>query len=152
MNSKSDAFTAIGTNYINFFKNYDGTASIGSPKGLPNAESNPQGGTQVSTSQAFSNEWTHIVESVTIEAGEYLVFDACAVETGVMLTGFEIYEVQEIYDTRILERTVDYINKLLALQKEKINWQEFLKFCRVCLQLHQVLKTRTQQLKWLTLL
>ena len=114
LNSKSNAFTAIGTNYINFFKNYDGKADIGAPKGLPTAEDNPNGGTQVSTSQAFSSEWTQIVESVTIEAGEYLVFDACAVEAGVMLTGFEIYEVQEIYDTRILERTVAYINKLLA--------------------------------------
>jgi hypothetical protein len=113
-NSSNTAFFAPRDNYITFIKNYDGTVAIGAPKGCPNADSNPDGGTAVSTAQAYDQEWKQVVESVTIEEEEYLVFDALAVEAGVMMTNFEIYPVEEVYDTRNLVRATEYIDKLLA--------------------------------------
>ena len=113
-NSKNTAFFAPRDNYITFIKNYDGTVAIGAPKGAPTADDNPNGGTAVSTAQAYGQEWKQVVEKVTIEEEEYLVFDALAVETGVMLTNFEIYPVEEVYDTRNLVRTTEFIDILLA--------------------------------------
>ena len=97
VNNNGD-YTTPGDNYINFFLNNDGTTAIVTP---------------VSTGQSFSDEWRQIVVNVDITSG-FLVFNAKKVETDVMMTRFEIYPVQQVYDSRNLQRELDYIDKLYA--------------------------------------
>lgn len=94
-----DGKTTYGTNYINFFVNRDATNTI--VRGVSDVES-------------FTNEWKQIVDTVELHTGDYLVFNAANLATGMLLTGFELHEVVPVYDTRIGQRYVDYVESVLA--------------------------------------
>lgn len=98
VNNNGD-YTTPGDNYINFFVAVAGTATIESP---------------ILTGQSFNTEWKQVVGSVTLAEAKTICFAAKAVATGVQMTGFEIYPVSEVYDTRIMQRTIDFMNTLIA--------------------------------------
>ncbi len=98
VNNNGD-YTTPGDNYINFFVAVAGTASIETP---------------ILTGQSFNTEWTQIVGNVTLAEAKSVCFAAKAVATGIQMTGFEIYPVTEVYDTRIMQRTIDFMNTLIA--------------------------------------
>ena len=91
---------AAGTaNYLNFFVNADGSSTVTRP---------------VSDRFSISAEWKQVVDTVNIESGDFLVFNASGLAAGTQITGFAIQAVQEVYDTRIAERRIAYFEKLLA--------------------------------------
>ena len=106
--NNSGAYTTPGDNYINFFVAEAGTYSIQSP---------------ILTGQNFDTNWKQIVGNVTLTEPQTVAFAAKAVATGTCLTGFEIYPVQSVFDTRILERWQGYMQRLyddpdLTVEKE----------------------------------
>ena len=106
--NNSGAYTTPGDNYINFFVAETGTYSIKSP---------------ILTGQNFDTNWKQIVGNVTLNEPQTVAFAAKAVATGTCLTGFEIYPVQSVFDTRILERWQGYMQRLyedpdLPVEKE----------------------------------
>ena len=106
--NNSGAYTTPGDNYINFFVAETGTYSIKTP---------------ILTGQNFDTNWKQIVGNVTLNEPQTVAFAAKAVATGTCLTGFEIYPVQSVFDTRILERWQGYMQRLyedpdLPVEKE----------------------------------
>ena len=95
--NNSGAYTTPGDNYINFFVAETGTYSIKTP---------------ILTGQNFDTNWKQIVGNVTLTEPQTVAFAAKAVATGTCLTGFEIYPVQSVFDTRILERWQGYMQRL----------------------------------------
>lgn len=103
-NSSNTLYYTDKNNFVAFFKNKVGTNDIVLA----------DGDSPVSNIASFETEWKQVVDSVTIADGEFLVFEAKNVEADLMLTGFEIHQVQPVFDTRILERQLDYLNRLMA--------------------------------------
>lgn len=106
--SNSGAYTTPSANYINFFVAEPGTYSIKSP---------------ILTGQNFDTNWKQIVGNVTLEEAATVAFAAKEVATGTLMTGFEIYPVMKVFDTRILERWQGYMQRLyndpdLTVEKE----------------------------------
>lgn len=97
--NNNGVYTTPGDNYINFFIPVAGTASIETP---------------ILTGQSFGTEWKQIVGNVTLAEPKSVCFAAKAVATGIQMTGFEIYPVTEVYDTRNMQRTIDFLNVLMA--------------------------------------
>lgn len=99
-----EATTALvnGTGYANYAAFY-----VNSDASLTTNER------QVNDRDYFNAEWRQIVDTVTISAGEYLVayFDRMAV--GTMVTGFEIHEIAQVYDTRIIEKELAFVKPLV---------------------------------------
>ncbi len=87
-----------GTNYVNFFLNDTGDNTIT---------------TAVAAAAPMMTEWNQVVMTVEIPAESYLVFLANNVATDVLFTGFEIHQAVEVYDTRIAERYINQVDKLL---------------------------------------
>ena len=79
---------------------------------------------QVNDQTTFTTEWSQVVDTVDIASGEYLVmyFDKMAANT--MVTGFEIHEIMEVYDTRKLEYEVNFAKELLAQTEYFVNGVE----------------------------
>lgn len=93
--------TAVGgTNYAAFYVNNDASLSTVVR--------------QVSDQESFSTEWAQVTDTVVIASGEYLVMYFDRMATGTMVTGFEINEVTQVYDTRILERRINFVKEMLA--------------------------------------
>ncbi len=91
---------AGSTNYFNFFTNETGDNTV------TNA---------VATPASFTTEWSQVVFTVNSSSDEtFLVLNAYNIATDVMFTGFEIHQAVEVYDTRIAERYVKDVEKLLA--------------------------------------
>lgn len=94
----TSSVTEGGNNYVNFFTNDTGDNTIT---------------TAVATAAPMLTEWKQVVMTVQASAEVYLVFLANNVTTDVMFTNFEIHEAEEVYDTRIAQRYVNDIEKLL---------------------------------------
>lgn len=78
----------------------------------------------VSSQESFGIAWTKVAFTFTVEDATkpILVFCAGNMPSGTMFTNFEIYPVQEVYDTRNVDRLSAYIDKLSKdenLPKEK---------------------------------
>ena len=106
--NNSGAYTTPSANYINFFVAEPGTYSIKSP---------------ILTGQNFDTNWKQIVGNVTLDEAATVAFAAKEVATGTLMTGFEIYPVTKVFDTRILERWQGYMQRLyddpdLTVEKE----------------------------------
>ncbi len=107
VNNNGD-YTAPGDNYMNFYVAQTGTFDIKSP---------------ILPAQNFNTNWKQIVGNVTLTEASTVAFAAKSVAPNVCLTGFEIYQVEEVYDTRILGRWQSYMQKLaddpdLPLEKD----------------------------------
>ena len=90
--------TAGQNNYVNFFASSDGVTN---DRAISGAES-------------IGATWTQVVDTIFVNAEkEYLVFNASGIPSGTVFTDFEIYAVDEVYDTRIVERLINYAEALL---------------------------------------
>lgn len=103
--------TTVGANYADIFVNTTGSFIHES-----STEEAPV--VDVATSVSFNDEWTTVnffVECTDeIESLNKLVFHFEKMATGVMVTNFGVYEAEEVYDIRGIERLVSYANLLLA--------------------------------------
>jgi len=95
----TSSITAGSTNYVNF------TA------GEPDAET-PRA---IAASESWKGgQWTQIVDTIFVNTDkEVLSFNANNVAEGIKFTGFEIHQVMEVYDSRIIDRLIEYAEKLL---------------------------------------
>lgn len=69
---------------------------------------------QIATAESLSSDWQQKVFYFSIEAGQYLVFAAQHVSTGITISDIAINAVDEVFDTRIAERYINYVRKLAA--------------------------------------
>ncbi|MBR2018219.1 MAG: hypothetical protein IKA00_13185 [Prevotella sp.] len=70
-------------------------------------------GRNVADIGAYSMEWMQVNDTVQIAQGEYLVIYFDQMATGVMVTNFEVNEIAQVYDTRIIERELAFIKPLM---------------------------------------
>ena len=104
---KSDAagltsVTVGGSNYLDFFVNTTGAV-------VKDASAR-----SVAEVEGFTTEWKQITDTVQIQTGNFLVFNASKLATNTMITGFEIHSVDQVYDTRIAQRAINFYDTLLA--------------------------------------
>lgn len=95
----SSSVTVGGTNYFNFFSNETGDNTITN---------------QLASNAPFMTEWAQVVQTVQVPADGYLVFNANNITTDIMFTNFEIFAVEEVFDTRIADRKIASMEKLLS--------------------------------------
>lgn len=95
----TSSIVAGGNNYVNFFLNETGDNTVT---------------TAVASAASMMTEWSEVVMTVTAASDCYLVFNANNVATDVMFTNFEIHQAVEVYDTRIAERYVSSVERLLS--------------------------------------
>ena len=95
----TSSVTVGNNNYVNFFLNETGDQTIT---------------TTVAAPAPLMTEWTEVVMTVQAASDGFLVFNANGVATNVMFTGFEIHKATEVFDTRIPERYIANVDKLLA--------------------------------------
>lgn len=93
--------TRGASNYLDFFVNSDGSVI-------------KTGARQVADVVSYNTEWTQVIDTVEMHTGDYLVFLSSKLSTGTQITDFQINQVVEVYDTRVMERLVDYAEKLAA--------------------------------------
>ena len=95
--------SSVGGNYGVFFVNDEGALSVGD-------------GATVVTKEGYGykDEWQTIVNYFTAEQGQYLCMHFEQLTTGTMITNIEIYPAVEVYDIRVLERKLAYIDNLIA--------------------------------------
>lgn len=90
--------------FINVYASEDGSATV-IEKG------------QVATAEVIGTEWTEINYSFTdpVEGGKagFLVVEMARLAYGTQVTGFEIREVNPVYDDRIAKREIDYCKMLV---------------------------------------
>lgn len=91
-----------GTNRIDVFVSNTGEFAKGSDA------------VQVATAESISDEWEQKVFTVLVESGQHIVFAAQHVTTGVTISDVAINTVEEVFDTRIGNRYIAYVEKLLA--------------------------------------
>lgn len=99
------AATAGKANYCDFFVNEDGDFTKGS-----------EGVTQVAVeSYGFKDEWQKQVVYVPEgNADKQLVMHFEQLAAGVCVTNIEIYPVKEVFDIRVIERKLAYVDNLIA--------------------------------------
>ena len=95
----TSSVTEGGTNYVNFFINDTGDNTIT---------------TAVAGAAPMMTEWTQVVMTAEVSAESYLVINANNVATDVMFTDFAIHQAVEVFDTRIVERYIKDVEKLMA--------------------------------------
>lgn len=64
-----------------------------------------------------ANEWTTVSFSYTAETAGAIAVTFGRMSEGTQVTNLEVHEVQQVYDTRVLERKIAYDKKLLALDE-----------------------------------
>ena len=69
---------------------------------------------QAATAESINDQWQQKVFIVTVENGQYVVFAAQHAATGVMISDVAINTVDEVFDTRIAERYIAYLEQLIA--------------------------------------
>lgn len=94
--------TAGGSNYLDFFVNTTG------------AVAKDASARSVAEVEGFTTEWKQITDTVQLQTGDFLVFNASKLATNTMITGFEIHSVDQVYDTRLAQRAIDFYDTLLA--------------------------------------
>lgn len=97
----------IGANYAGIFVNTDGSfAQVASTEEAPVVG--------VATVTTMTDDWITVNYFVSIPDKEYLVMRFERMATDVMLTNFAIQSVEEVFDTRILEKTIMMAETLIA--------------------------------------
>ena len=88
-----------GNNYVNFFTNETGDNTIT---------------TAIAEAASFMTDWTEVVLTVQASSDVYLVMNAYNIATDIMFTNFAIHRAEEVFDTRIAERYIADVEKLLS--------------------------------------
>lgn len=97
--TSSTSITAGQNNFVSFFANEDGSQTVTR---------------QVSEAQTFAaSTWTQIVDTVVVSVEkEYLVLKINNVVDGTQFTNFAVQKVEEVYDTRLAQERIAFIQKL----------------------------------------
>lgn len=96
----TSSVTEGGTNYVIFFANTTGDNTV--ERAISGAES------------WKGEQWTQVVDTIFVNADqEFLVFNANNVSADIKFSQFSINKVTEVYDTRIIDRLIEYAEKLL---------------------------------------
>jgi len=66
----------------------------------------------IAANAALTTEWQQVVYSFQVVGSKFLCINISGMATNAQFTGFEIYPVKEVYDTRIAERELAYMTKL----------------------------------------
>lgn len=66
----------------------------------------------IAANAALTTEWQQVVYSFQVVGSKFLCINISGMATNAQFTGFEIYPVAEVYDTRIAERELAYMTKL----------------------------------------
>ena len=66
----------------------------------------------IAANAALTTEWQQVVYSFQVVGSKFLCINISGMATNAQFTGFEIYPVTEVYDTRIAERELAYMTKL----------------------------------------
>lgn len=94
--------TSGAANYIDVFANKTGDiAKVADDK-------------QVAQAEMIGTEWQQVVYSVELEDGDVIVIHAAKVDAGTMFAGFAVNQAMEVFDTRISDRLLAYVDKLMA--------------------------------------
>ena len=94
------SITSGSANYVNLFANTTADNTI--ERAIAGAESWKGG------------QWTEIVDTIFVNADqEFLVFNASNVAAGTRFSQFAINKADEVYDSRIVDRLIEYAEKLL---------------------------------------
>lgn len=91
-------------NYLNFFYNTTG--------GVADVDATANGFVRFGLNSVYGIAWKQIVTTFTIENEGFFVLDINNMASNTMFTNFEILPVMEVYDTRIAERKLAYMQKL----------------------------------------
>ena len=91
-----------GNNRIDVFANASGDLTKGT------------GAVQLAGGELIKDEWQQMAYAITVESEQYIVFAAQHIAAGVMISDVAINTVDEVFDTRIGERYITYIEKLVA--------------------------------------
>lgn len=105
--------TVAGTNYLDFFVNTTGSV-------VKDASAR-----SVADVSSFTTEWQQITDTVQIQSGDYFVFNASKLASNTLLTNFEIHAVDQVYDTRIAQRSVNFYEALIADENFTTGKDEF---------------------------
>lgn len=101
-------------NYLNFFYNTTG--------GVADVSETENGFVRFGMNSVYGVNWKQIVTTFTVENEGFFVLDINNMASNTMFTNFEILPVIEVYDTRIAERKLAYLQKLYkepALTEQK---------------------------------
>lgn len=66
----------------------------------------------IAANAAYTTEWQQVVYSFQVVGSKFLCINISGMATNAQFTGFEIYPVTEVYDTRIAERELAYMTRL----------------------------------------
>ena len=88
------------TNCLNIFLNDNGSVT------------DETGYVGIAANAALTTEWQQVVYSFEVVGSKFLCINIFGMATNAQFTGFEIYPVKEVYDTRIAERELAYMTKL----------------------------------------
>jgi len=100
--ASGETAATAGANAVRFFLNKTG-------------DNDETDATIVAGQSSFTTEWTSVVYTFDAADGDFFVFNACNIASGTQFTNFEIYPVVEVYDTRIAERQISYMESLLSV-------------------------------------
>ena len=95
--------SSVGGNYACFFLNDEGALSVGDGATIVTYEGD-----------GYKDEWKTNVYYFTAEQGQYLNMHFEQLATGTMVTNIEVYPAVEVYDIRVLERKLAYVDGLIA--------------------------------------
>lgn len=101
-NTLTTSITAGTANYLDVFANSDGSLTKGTDA------------TQGANAEPISDEWTLVAFPIFVESGQQVVFIAQRLATGVAIADISLRKATEVYDTRIAERLVAYVEELLT--------------------------------------
>ncbi len=114
--------TGGNTNYINAYYNTNDTISAVDGTNLLFGENGVGGGYQFT----FSTEgFIETVFAIDAPAEGYIRIDFRGLNDGVEIADVECHLAQEVYDSRIAQRRVDYINRYFELMGDQLAGREF---------------------------
>ena len=88
-------------NYMDIYLNKDGLVSR-------------ENATQIAAQVNYSTDWKQVVFNVNADADTYLIVCVANIAEGTAFSNFEVYNVEEVFDTRKADRLLEYAEKLLA--------------------------------------
>ena len=101
----NSSVVATGTNYVDFAINSTGDLLVNTNEGSTDV--------RFATVTNYSTEWKQKAFFISVTTDGYFVFNARNVASGTMFTNFEIAPAVEVYDTRIAETLLSYMQGIL---------------------------------------
>ena len=112
--NNNSSITTGASNYIDLFINKTG------------AKTKDGEATALAEVVNINGDWQQVTYTANIAADDYIVFNASKLASGTMLTGFEIHQAAEVFDTRRADRVKKYMESLLSEEENLPNERELL--------------------------